>query len=253
MNGLYLSAMGAKVQDARMDVIANNLANVQTTGYRRDQAVFRQRLAASLEDPRFSGAGRTRDEAIGGGVFLAKVASLDEPGPLDRTERPLDLAIDGQGFLQVRSRDGGLFYTRAGNLRLDEEGTLVTADGRYRVQGQGGGDINLPQGHVEIGEDGAIFVDGQPQAQLGLLLPSDMRLLSKRGDNVWGKDGPVGDLPSSAKIRQGFLEGSTVEPMHEMTEMIEVQRTYEMNMKAMQIQDAILARAVGDVGRATAS
>ncbi len=253
MNGLYLSAMGAKVQDARMDVVANNMANSQTTGYRRDMAVFRQRLATALEDPRFADRASPGYEAIGGGVFLSRIAATREPGPLERTERPFDVAIDGEGFLQVRGRDGKLYYTRSGNLRCDEEGYLVTGDGRYRVQGQGGGDITLPPGAVEIGEDGALFVDGVVQAQIGLVMPSDPSMISKRGDSVWGKDGPVGDLASTAKIRQGWLEGSTVEPMREMTEMIEIQRTYEMNMKAMQIQDGILGRAVTDVGRPSGS
>ena len=253
MNGLYLAAMGAKVQDARADVVANNLANLNTVGFRRDEAVFRQRLAAELERPERAGRGEPRYESVGGGVFLARISSVAEPGPLEQTGRSLDLAIDGEGFLKVRSADGSLYYTRAGNLRRNEEGFLVTGDGKYRVQGAGGGDIQIPAGRFDIGEAGEIYVDGLQEAQIGVLMPSDPAGLVKRGDSLWTAGTAGAEVPATGKLRQGFLEESPVEPMREMAEMIGAQRSYEMNMRALRIQDEILARAVSDIGRSTPS
>ncbi len=252
LNGLYLSAMGAKVQDARADVAANNLANVNTVAFRRDQAVFRLRLAASEQAPSLAARGEPRYEKVGGGVFLARIASLDEPGPLEETGQPLDIALDGEGFLKVQARDGSSFYTRAGNLRRDDEGFLVTADGRYRVQGAGGGDLELPAGPVDINAAGEIFSQGSLRGQIGLVMPVDPGRLRKQGDNLWTSDGLVEEVQASGQIRQGFREGSSVESVREMTEMIQAQRAYELNLRALRTQDETLGRAVNDVGKLTA-
>lgn len=249
LNGLYLSAMGARVQDARADVASNNLANVNTTAFRRDQAVFRLRPSASESRPGLRSLERPGAERVGGGVFLERVASYAENGPLEQTGQPLDLAIDGEGFLKVRAADGALHYTRAGNLRRDPENFLVTADGRYRVQGPGGGDIELPDGLVDINEAGEIFQNGRLVTQIGLVMPADPGRLRKMGDNLWTTDGLVPDVAATGKIRHGFREGSAVEPVKEMTELIQAQRTYELNLRALRIQDEILARAVSDIGR----
>ena len=251
LNGLYLSAMGAKVQDARADVAAHNLANVNTPAFQRDQAVFRLRLAASEERPELASCGEPRYEKVGGGVFLARIASLDEPGPLEETGQPLDVAIEGEGFLKVLSRDGASFFTRAGNLRRDDEGFLVTADGRYRVQGEGGGDLELPAGSVDINASGEIFSRGALVGKIGVVLPADPGRLRKQGDNLWTADGLVEEVPAPGRLLQGFREGSSVESVREMTEMIQAQRAYELNLRALRTQDETLGRAVNDVGRLT--
>ena len=252
LNGLYLAAMGAKVQDARADVAANNLANLNTPAFRRDQAVFRLRLSEAEERPSLASRGEPRYERVGGGVFLERIASLDEPGPLEETGRPLDLAIDGEGFLKVRGKqDGQFFYTRAGNLRRDDEGFLVTADGRFRVQGLGGGDIEVPPGQLDINEGGEMYSDGIPVAQIGVVMP-DRAHLRKRGDNLWTTDSPAEEVQAAGRLRQGFREGSSVEAVSEMAEMIQAQRAYEMSLRALRIQDEVLGRAVTDVGRVTA-
>lgn len=252
LNGLYLAAMGAKVQDARADVVSNNLANVNTPAYRRDVAVFRTRPSetetrhglSAFEDPRY--------QAVGGGVFLARIAAMDEAGPLEETGRNLDLAIEGEGYFRVRGEDGAFHYTRAGNLRRDDEGFLVTADGRYRVQGQGGGDLALPDGPLEINAAGEIRADGLLSGQIGLVQPLEPDRLRKRGENLWTGDGPLADREATGSLLQGFREGASVEAVREMAEMISAQRAYEMSLKALKVQDEILGRAVNDIGRLTA-
>ncbi len=251
LNGLYLSAMGAKVQDARADVVANNLANVNTVAFRREQAVFRKRLSAAAERPEWAFRAEPRLEAVGGGVFLARIAAMDEPGPLDHTGRPLDVAVDGEGFFKVRGTDGVVSYTRAGNLRRDEQGYLVSGDGRSRVQGEAGGDLQLPPGQIDINDGGEVFADGALIDRIGLVMPADPSRMSKRGEGLWSAGGIPGEAPATGRIRQGFLEGSSVEPMRDMTEMIGAQRLYELSLKAMRMQDEILGRAVTDVGSAT--
>ena len=248
LNGLYLSAMGAKVQDARVDVAANNLANLNTTAFRRDQAVFRFRPAEQA----MAGAPDALFQAVGGGVFLQKVASSDEEGALKETGHDLDLALQGPGFFKVRDAQGNAFYTRAGNFRRDDAGFLVTGDGRYRVQGLGGGGLEVPEGQIDINEAGEVYSGGTQVGQVGVVMPPQADRLRKRGDNLWVSAVDAEDGPSTAQVRQGFLEESSVDGPREMTEMIQAQRMYEFSLKALRIQDELLGRTVTDVGRATA-
>lgn len=251
LNGLYLAAMGARVQDVRQDVVANNMANVGTSAYRRDQAVFRLRLPAGAERPDWADRGLPLYERIGGGVALARIAAADERGPNEWTGRPLDLAVQGEGFLKVRGPDGRAYYTRAGSLRRDQEGYLVTGNrGQYRVQSVGG-DLQLATDRVDINVVGEISVEGAGAGQIALV-DVDTSRLRKHGENLWTLEGDPAEAPAGGTLLQGYLEGSGVEPEQELTEMIEVQRTYEVCLRALRIQDEMLGRAVNDVGRAAA-
>ena len=227
--GISISGQGALAQSAKVDVIANNLANAATTGFRRDSIGFRANLEAAI-------------------------ASDRQQGDLDATRRPLDLAINGPGYFTVRDLESGAaYYTRAGNFNIDSSGRLVTADGRCQVTGTEGSGISLDPaatGSLRVGEDGALFQGEVENGQLvGVVEFEDVARLAKRGDNlVENRGSALGGAPGS-RIQQGTLERSSVNPVLEMAEMIKALRALEANLQMIRIQDATLERTVNEFGR----
>ncbi|NUN50497.1 MAG: flagellar hook-basal body protein [Candidatus Brocadiae bacterium] len=235
--GLFTSAAGMLADDARVDVLANNIANVRTTGFRRDTVTFRQRLDE---------AGR---RAIPGLVLHG--SSWDrEPGPANVTGRPLDLAIRGEGFFEVR-REGKTAFTRAGDFLLDGRGILTTSDGRGEVLSSAGQPISLlGVERFEINERGEVATPEGVLARLSVVGFDRPERLRKAGDALFEDGGGAGrHAVSGVDIAAGALEGSGVEPVREMVAMIAAFRSYELNSQALRIQDEMLGRAASDVGR----
>lgn len=239
-DGITVSGQGAMAQSARIDLIAQNLANVLTPGYRRERMGFRQHLAEAL--------GRR-------GAPVAERARFDEgPGPLEHTRRPLDFALRSRGFFAVRDLGtGALYYTRAGNFTLDAQGRLVTADGLCQALGEDGEGIALdPErpGEVRLAADGTLSQGESEAGRLSVADFPDAGALRKRGNNLYENAGTSApSVPAGLRLDQGYLEGSSVDPASEMAEMIRALRALESNLQMIRFQDAVLDRTVNEYGR----
>ncbi len=198
-----------------MAAIANNIANLSTTGYRREGTVFAEHVRRTGE----------------GGAPLSMAAALgryidDRPGALDPTGGTFDFALDGPGYFQVETAEG-LRLTRAGSFTPNAEGELVAPDGA-RLLDAGGAPVFVPPDAraVTLAPDGTLSADGVPVAQIGAVLPAGAESLIRTAGSRFAA--PDGTLPAEgARFLQGVLEGSNVDPMRELVRMVEVQRAYE--------------------------
>ena len=253
---LHVARTGLDAQNERMRVIANNLANVNTTGFKRDRAEFQTLAYQTLTAPGAPASGDNRyavGTALGSGVQMTGTARVNTQGSLTNSDNPLDLAIEGEGFFQVKRPDGTTGYTRAGNFSLSAEGKIVTSDGQPLQP-----EIQVPEGatSVTIGTDGTVSAQlaGETKpTELGkielsrFVNPSGLQAL---GGNLYAESAASGTPqtgPAAAdgrgSIRQGSLEGSNVNVVEELVDMIETQRAYEVNSKMISATDEMLRNA----------
>ena len=241
--GMYLSADGAIAQQTRLETIANNMANVDTLGFKRELAVFQARAAESIQRGlEMPGDGGMND--LGGGTMIRQTKTDHSAGPMKRTGTPSDVAITGDGFFLAEKGDKQ-YLTRAGNFTLNERGELVTSQG-YKVLSDSGSPIVInPNVRYEISSSGGIRQQGSTPQNLALVRPNSLGDLAKAGENLFR---PLADVqPLSANERQvasGFLEGSGVKPTSEMVHLIETTRAIEANVNLLQTQDQMLSGLV---------
>lgn len=248
---LHVARTGLDAQNARMRVIANNLANVNTTGFKRDRAAFETLAYQTIVAPGAPSSAETKYAvglSLGTGVQMTGTARIDTQGSLTTTGNALDLAIEGAGYFQVRTPDGKTAYTRAGDLSLSQDGTLVTSAG-LPIQPQ----IQVPDGaqSISIGADGTVSatVDGTA-TELGKLETArfaNAAGLQALGDNLLSETAASGvaqvGAPGSegrGSLRSGALEASNVNVVEELVDMIETQRAYEVNSKMISATDEML-------------
>lgn len=251
---LRTAASGMQAQQMNIDTIANNLANVNTVGYRKSRAEFADLLYQNLRAPGSQSSPSTRVPAgiqLGLGVRLTAIQKLFNQGSLRQTQNPFDLAIQGNGFFQVQLPDGTLAYSRAGNFTANEQGTLVTPDG-YPLQPQ----VSIPNdaSQVTIESDGTISVVQAGQVntlgQIQLASFINPAGLSARGSNLFVETvasgaaqlGTAGENQYGS-ILQGFQESSNVNLVEEMVDMILAQRSYEVNSRSVKTADSLLQTA----------
>jgi flagellar basal-body rod protein FlgG len=253
MQSLWISKTGLDAQQTRMAVVSNNLANVNTSGFKRGRAVFEDLV---YQNVRQAGGQQSQDTEMPSGLYLgtgSRVVATEKmftQGSLQSTENPFDLAIKGRGFFQIQMPDGSLSYTRDGSFQINSEGQLVTASG-YPLQPG----INIPNNaqSVTIGGDGTVSVSLPGQAapvQLGILQTADFvnpAGLEPRGENLFVETGASGPalagtpgLNGLGTLAQGMLESSNVNVVEELVNMIETQRAYEMNSKSISTSDEML-------------
>jgi flagellar basal-body rod protein FlgG len=280
IRGLYTGASGMVVQMHRLDTIANNLANVDLNGYKRDTAInkaFPEILLRRMNDdgmfvfPLGSIDTTPIVGKLGTGAELNEVFTAFTQGSLKQTENPFDLALEGEGFLSVLLPDGER-YTRNGSFLINDQGYLVTKRGEF-VLGENG-PIRAKKNNFVIDQDGVVYQNATyagDERRLVSLEENEWenlervdrlkivgfkrpRYLKKMGDSFWKdteESGPaeiaVGE--QRPKVRQGFLESSNVNVVTEMVQMIEVQRTYEANQKMIQTQDSLLGRLINEALR----
>ncbi|RPE70556.1 flagellar basal-body rod protein FlgG [Tibeticola sediminis] len=253
LRSLYIAKTGLQAEQLRMDVISNNLANVNTNGFKGSRPVFQDLLYQNLTQPGAQSSQTTQYPSglqVGTGVRPVSTERLMSQGNLTQTGNSLDLAINGNGFLQVLRADGTIAYTRDGSLQLNNQGQLVT----------GGGDliqpaITIPQAaqSITIAKDGTVTVTLPGQAapqQVGTLqLASFVNPagLQSIGDNLYLETGSSGapntgqpTLNGLGAVQQGFVEASNVNVVAELVDMISTQRAYEINSKAVQASDQML-------------
>jgi len=247
--GMYLSTGGAVGEARRADVIANNLANASTPGFRPQTASFREVLSeAAARRPAGGGVDR-----LGGGVRMVETATIDRAGVITQTGRPLDLAIRGEGYFAVEEA-GRVVYTRNGSFVLSSSGQIVTPDGRGRLMGAGG-PVTLPNADVKVSLDGVITgktAEGETEeyGRLAVWRFGEGEL-TRAGGGFVPRSGGGGASPAASRseVIQGSVELAAVEPVREMTDLIEAFRAFEANMQFIRIQDQTLARATSDIAR----
>jgi flagellar basal body rod protein FlgG len=244
---MYLSAEGAAAQSQRLEVIANNLANVDTVGFKQDVGTFQARFAEAIQQ----GLAQEQDKSIndvGGGVKMIDVRTDFSSSQLKETGGDLDLAITGDGFFHVRGDDGEQYLTRAGNFALDAEGRLITQNGQRPVLDQAGGEITLDREQPwSISPDGFISQSGSLIA-LGMSQPESLDDLIKVGSNLFRSQGDIATVPLADRhVRQGFLEMSGANPVRQMMAMIETTRAFEANTRMIQNQDTMLGALISRV------
>ncbi|HWH13767.1 MAG TPA: flagellar basal-body rod protein FlgF [Miltoncostaeaceae bacterium] len=240
LRGIYIAGSGMLAESVRQEVVANNLANALTTGYKRTDVAtepFGQFLLRNMAMPGQAEIGTTNM-----GNQISRLDVIAAQGPLRSTGNSLDLALVGDGWFAVDA-PGGVRYTRDGSFSIDATGTLVTKEG-WTVRGENGPirvDRSTPVG---IGQDGSVTQGGQLVGRL-TITALDPASLAKEGDNL--VNGTPGGQ-ATARVRQGFLEGSTVNVVSEMVELIRVMRSFEANQKAVQAHDETLGQAITRVG-----
>jgi flagellar basal-body rod protein FlgG len=249
---MWISKTGVQAQDEKLQAIANNLANVNTVGFKRDRVVFEDLFYQVDKQP----GGQTADNTVtngtqlGNGVNVVGTQKVFTNGSIQTTSQPLDVAISGSGFLQVRRPDGTPAYTRAGQLQLDNNGVLVNAQGLPIVP-----QITVPNNATAI----TISANGVVTANVpGSVTPTELGQLTLTtfvnptglqalGENLFQETAASG-TPNEGKpgdgafgtLKQGALEGSNVQVVEEMVDMIAAQRTYEMNTKVLTAADNML-------------
>jgi flagellar basal-body rod protein FlgG len=251
MRALAIAATGMSAQQTNLEVIANNIANVNTTGYKRSRAEFSDLL---YQAERISGAPSRANQAripeganVGLGVRTAAIRTVNLQGALTNTGNRLDLALNGRGWFQVQGPNDQTVYTRAGAFNTDATGQLVTGDGYTVIPA-----ITVPENTVEVivNQSGQVFArlddqfELQDLGQLTLANFANEAGLRPLGSNQFAQTEVSGDAvvgvpgdPGFATVNQGYLEASNVDPVKEITELISAQRGYEMNSKVIQAAD----------------
>jgi len=252
IRGLYTSALGMITSMQRMDVITNNMANSDTTSFKRDHVVshqFSELMMHRLNDPwNMPGVRLFKSTAIGNvapGVFVDDVFTDWTQGSMRRTDSPFDIALQGQGFFVV-NLNGEELFTRDGSFTT-MNGMLLTHEGG-RVQGLNG-DIVLPDGNAIISEIGRIYVNGEYIETLQLTTFTDLHTLRKMEDNFFRTTVDSVRAAFEGRVNQGFLENSNSNVVNEMVQMITLSRAFETNSRILTIQEQTLGRAVNDIAR----
>jgi flagellar basal-body rod protein FlgF len=218
-----------------MQVVANNIANISTTGFRREGVVFEEYITGGKDGPSLSMA--TGD---------ARVIDLSQAG-LSQTGGAFDFAIQGEGFFQVETPDGPRL-TRAGSFTPSPTGELVTNDG-FRLLDEGGAPVFIPTtaGQIAVAQDGTLSANGAPLAKIGLWQAGDPLTLKHQAGTLFSANAAV--PAEGAKVMQGYLEDSNVNPVQEIARMIEVQRAYELGQSFMDQEDKRMRGVVDTLGR----
>ncbi|RJQ84832.1 MAG: flagellar basal-body rod protein FlgF [Desulfobacteraceae bacterium] len=242
---IYQAAAGALLQQMRLDMLTNNLANINTTGYKADVPVFQildDQSAPAAEAP-----------AIPGGLspYAASMYARTNfaPGPLARTGNPLDVAVAGRGFFEIQAPEGSRF-SRKGNFTVNEQGVLATTEG-WPVMGQGG-EISIDGSRIEINDNGDVYVDGEAVDTLRIVDFAEPGQLRKTGQTYFvPEEGTEGEIleEGAAQIVQGFLESSNVDAIRTMTELIETLRVFESYQRIIRTADEATSKTVNEVGR----
>ncbi|MCQ2782243.1 flagellar basal-body rod protein FlgG [Helicobacter pylori] len=253
LRSLYSATSGMLAQQTHIDTTSNNIANVNTTGFKKSRADFNDLFYQAMQYAGTNTSNTTLSPdgmEVGLGVRPSAITKMFSQGSPKETENNLDVAITGKGFFQVQLPDGITAYTRSGNFKLDEQGNLVTSEGYLLIP-----QITLPEDttQVNIGVDGTVSVTQGLQTtsnvigQITLANFVNPAGLHSMGDNLFSITNASGDAivgnPDSqglGKLRQGFLELSNVRLVEEMTDLITAQRAYEANSKSIQTADAML-------------
>lgn len=261
--GLYTAGAGMITETKRTDTLANNLANANTNGFKRDEAIsreFRPMLIKRIND------GINKNDVtsfkqfhvgdsypvvgtLGLGSHIDEIATEHTQGAFETTGNPLDMAISGDGYFAIQTPNG-VRYTRDGNFYKSAGGQIQTVNGQT-VLGVNGQGITIPQDatRIMVGSKGEIYADDQQVGQLQLVQFDNRRAVLKQGDNLYYPQEGAQPQPATGEVQQGLLERSNTNVVSEMVELINNYRLYEAGAKAVTTQDSMLEKSVGEVGR----
>jgi flagellar basal-body rod protein FlgG len=233
--GIYqnVGVAGLFRQEKRYDIIANNLSNLQTVGYKKDVPVFH----------------RVFSEALSSSLAGDPVESVTafQQGDMQATGNQLDMAIEGEGFFKIKTPNG-IRYTRAGNFHLNQDGVLSQSNG-YPVLGSGR-EINLRGNNVVIDKDGTVSADGSNQGKIDLVTFPDLNGLQKEGQTLFKLAKEQDEIePKQSQIEQGSLEFSNVNALEEMVKIIDSLRSFQACYKMVQVEDDLNNKAVNDLAK----
>lgn len=240
---MYAASVGAFNNQQRLDVLANNLANINTPGFKQDKLYFDVPVGAE------KGGDSQTDHLQGPSGPMARGARTDfSQGILRHTDNALDLALEGECFFCIQTPEG-THYTRNGRFTIDEDGVLATMGGQP-VLGKGG-EIRIDGGNVHVDEAGNVSVDGSEVGTLKVVSVSQPASLEKMGNTLFalGGTGVAKEMTEGFKVREGYLEASNVNSIRAMTEMIDISRCYESYQKTIQFLNDATKKSVGEVGR----
>ncbi len=233
-NSIYLGLSRQMTLRTNMDIIAQNVANMNTTGYRGQNTLFQEYLSKprGYDDP----LSFVNDE----GQY-----QITSPGPIRQTGSQLDVAVVGPGFISVQAPGGEIEYTRDGNFSIDASGILVTQAG-FPVANAGGGNITIPPETkiIKIDDQGNIFADDGALGQIGLFEFENVQQLEQKGNNLYAIVGGNANPATESRVKQGHLEGSNIQPVVEMTRMIDTLREYQTVARVMERENERLRSAI---------
>ena len=245
IDALYIAASGLRSEQRQIDVISNNVANLQTPGFKRGRVNFEDVASTTVTN-----GPEAAPTAIGGGSRVASIDVAFEPGELRATQHPLDLAIDGTGFFELDSGDGRMVYTRDGRFRLDAEGYLTSVNGLRLTNG-----VQVPADASDLrisagGEISAVLGGESERSVLGQIelvafaAPDALTALGNSGFSATDAAGaPTYDQPGQSglgSVRQGYMEMANVDMIDEMSTLVMAQRAYQLNARVLQASDQIL-------------
>lgn len=248
IQGLYAAATGMMALEERHSVIANNIANAATVGFKRQNPIsqgFKEVFLGEMG----TAAQLNAERGPGGGLKTLATYTDLQSGPVFVTGDPLNVALAGPGFFGVET-PGGERYTRNGAFVIDIDGQLATPDG-YKIQSTGGGAIDVGDGKVSIDDTGQVSVNGLPVGQIRIVEFQEPRLLEQEGSNLYFASEPVAQQAVEAtetRLISGSLEASNVQAPVEMAEMLVGLRAYEANQKVITTVDETVGRLINDVG-----
>jgi flagellar basal-body rod protein FlgF len=253
---IYMAATGALAYEKQLQLLSNNLANVNTAGFKKDRGRFRE---FNLSEASANNTLPLQSRQLSAPEYWMEFSSYTDfsAGALKKTGNPFDLALSGHGFFCVRTPDG-IMYTRRGDFTVNADEVLVTQEG-WPVLGRGGdiqiqlSKLSADKGEFSISEDGTVTVDGSEVDRLRIVDFTQSHALEKAGHNYYRalKPRALEELDENFMVSQGFLELSNVDTIRMMTEMIEVLRGYESYQKIMRSVDDMNAKLINDVGRLT--
>ncbi len=239
IRGLWISAAALDPAAKAQEILANNLANVQTGGFRQDRLAFHRVAADALGAPAPPPFGPAADTRVAAPI-LAQTVDLSE-GTVETTSNPEHVALQGPGFFAVQGPSGEL-YTRDGSLHRGTDGTVLHQSG-YPLLTDSGPLVVPPDSEMVVGSDGTVFVDGTPRGRLKVVSLPDPTALRHAGRGLIASDQP-GVEDRSSRVVQGALESGNVDPVGSMVEMMSLVRTYEANQRAILTQDQSLGRLI---------
>jgi len=261
MRALWTASTGMKSQQFNVDVISNNLANVNTTGYKKDTAEFKDLIYETINRAYAmdNTPGRPVNLQIGHGVETAATVKVHTSGNLEKTDNPLNFAIEGEAYFTVASPDGNVYYTRDGSFKLSigSNGNRLTTTDGLSILDKDGNEINVdfPIERLSVSTSGDLYYIDKDEKSVSLGKTINMVKFANQnglesvGSNFFKQNTASGppvadaDLGVKSQIKQGFLESSNVQVVEEMVRLITAQRAYELNSKAIQSADEMLQMA----------
>ena len=257
LRGLYTAYTGMLNEQYRMDIMSNNLANADTTGFKKEGSTsqaYSEVMAVKIKDAAQHPNATRRLGNMSLGVKIGETYTDFSQGSLRDTGNTYDLSLSGDAFFNIeftnKKGETSTKYTRDGGFTLNKEGYLVTKDGDYVLGKAGRIQLSTEAVNTVIAENGDIYQDGQIKAKLELTSFEDTNYLTHYGETMWdAKEGAVAKEATDAKVHQGYLEMSNISVVKEMVNMISIQRQYEANQKLITTYDDTLDKSVNQVGR----